>query len=317
MFPHEFDIVRYTQEFRHLWDNFVKTSKNGTFLFLRDYMDYHSDIFDDSSYIFFRKGRPYCLLPGCEIGTEYSSHAGLTYGGFIMGKDCTAECILKIFNLLIQTLKRNKFSTFTYKVIPYIYHKIPSEEDLYALFRNNAKLIVRNISTTIDMRSMRKLKKDRREALRRSAKNELYVREYEDYHKFWDLLESNLLIKYHTLPVHTREQISKLAQSFPDNIRLYCSFIGEEMVAGVVCYITETTIHTQYIASTPKGRKMGAVDCIIHHLINEYRAKDYLDFGISCEDNGRFLNESLIYWKEGFGGRAVCYDIYSVPLSDL
>lgn len=314
MFPHEFDIVRYSPEFKDLWDNFVKTSKNGTFLFQRNYMDYHSDVFDDSSYIFFRKGKPYCLLPGCDIGVEYSSHAGLTYGGLIMGESCTTEGILKVFDLLAQTLRNKGFTNLTYKVIPYIYHKMPSEEDLYAIFRNNAKLIIRNISTTIDLSRHQEFKKDRREALRKGERQGLIVTRSCNFNKFWDLVENNLMIKYHTFPVHSREEITRLAQSFPENIKLYCSYIGDEMVAGVVCYITETTLHTQYISSSPNGRKCGAVDYIINYLIEEYSNKNYLDFGISCEDGGRFLNESLIYWKEGFGGRGVCYDIYSVPI---
>ena len=41
----------------------------------------------------------------------------------------------------------------------------------------------------------------------------------------------------------------------------------------------------------------------------------YFDFGISTEHNGRLLNEGLIYQKEGFGGRGICYDTYEYTLS--
>jgi hypothetical protein len=36
----------------------------------------------------------------------------------------------------------------------------------------------------------------------------------------------------------------------------------------------------------------------------------YLDFGKSTETHSDILNENLIYQKEGFGARAVCYDTY-------
>ena len=42
-----FEIRRYTSGDKALWDQFVAQSKNGTFLFFRDYMDYHADRFCD------------------------------------------------------------------------------------------------------------------------------------------------------------------------------------------------------------------------------------------------------------------------------
>ena len=44
-------------------------------------------------------------------------------------------------------------------------------------------------------------------------------------------------------------------------------------------------------------------------------AVEYLDFGISTEQDGKWLNEGLIFQKEGFGGRAVCYDQYALRLT--
>ena len=46
-----FEIERYTPAKKDEWDQFVRQSKNGTFLFLRDYMDYHSDRFADFSLV--------------------------------------------------------------------------------------------------------------------------------------------------------------------------------------------------------------------------------------------------------------------------
>ena len=36
---------------RAAWDAFVRASKNGNFLFLRDYMEYHRDRFEDASLV--------------------------------------------------------------------------------------------------------------------------------------------------------------------------------------------------------------------------------------------------------------------------
>lgn len=42
-------IRKYTPADKAQWDKFVETSRNGTFLFRRDFMDYHADRFADHS----------------------------------------------------------------------------------------------------------------------------------------------------------------------------------------------------------------------------------------------------------------------------
>ncbi len=57
-------ICRYTLNKQTEWDDFVKVSKNGTFLFLRAYMDYHSDRFQDHSLMFYNeKNKLIAVLP--------------------------------------------------------------------------------------------------------------------------------------------------------------------------------------------------------------------------------------------------------------
>ena len=58
---------------------------------------------------------------------------------------------------------------------------------------------------------------------------------------------------------------------------------------------------------------MGALDGLFAHLITQvYATKSYFDFGISTEQGGRYLNEGLIFQKEGFGARTVVYDAYEI-----
>ena len=57
------------------------------------------------------------------------------------------------------------------------------------------------------------------------------------------------------------------------------------------------------------------LDLLFDYLINhEYTNYPYFDFGQSTENMGSVLNESLIFQKEGFGGRGMCYDIYEYEL---
>ena len=71
-----------------------------------------------------------------------------------------------------------------------------------------------------------------------------------------------------------------------------------------------------YMGSGDKGRKIGALDFLIGTLMEKYSTtKRYFDFGISNENEGRFLNEGLCAQKEDFGGRTVAYDQYKLDLT--
>ena len=64
-----------------------------------------------------------------------------------------------------------------------------------------------------------------------------------------------------------------------------------------------------------EGKELGVLDLLFDYLINqEYTNYPYFDFGQSTEQMGNYLNESLIFQKEGFGGRGMCYDIYEYGL---
>lgn len=309
------EIKRYNPDLKELWDDFVESSKNGTFLFKRDYMDYHSDRFQDHSFLIYRKGKLYCLLPANIREDTLYSHQGLTYGGLVMSNKCTTQGILDVFEFLLKYISKESIKYFIYKPIPYIYSCLPAQEDLYALFRNEAVIIVRNVSTTIFRPDSIKFIKDRRAAIRKAIANEVLVKESKDYISFWNILNQNLSTKYGTSSVHSLKEIELLASRFPDNIKLFSAYKNEKMIGGVVCYITKKVVHTQYISADPYGKSIGAIDLIIDHLLNqEFIGIPYFDFGISNEDNGRYLNQTLIYQKEGFGGRAVCYDTYQITL---
>ena len=85
------------------------------------------------------------------------------------------------------------------------------------------------------------------------------------------------------------------------------------IVAGTVMYVTDNVAHSQYIAASEQGRDYGALDLLFSKLITDvFAAHRYFDFGISTEQGGRFLNEGLMFQKEGFGARAVVYDTYEI-----
>ena len=114
-------------------------------------------------------------------------------------------------------------------------------------------------------------------------------------------------------PVHSVEEMRLLKSRFPDNIALYVARNRQKtIVAGILLYVTEKVIHSQYISATEAGKDIGAIDAIMQEILQTKNI--FFDFGVSTENNGKYLNESLIFQKEGFGGRAICYDTYEYTI---
>lgn len=310
------EIRRYRREDKELWNSFVSKARNATFLFDRNYMDYHADRFDDNSFMFYHKGKLKAVLPANVAGDTLYSHQGLTYGGLLLDKKATVEDVLECFDSLNSWLRENCISKVVYKALPWIYQQYPSEEDLYALtWKCKAQLISRDISSSIVIDNKLKFAESRKSGIRKALSLNIEVGESNDVDGFWHVLEDNLGNRYNAKPVHTANEMKLLMSRFPNNIKLYVAKMNGEIVGGTLIYVTPQVVHTQYISASVEGKKHGALDLLFDYIINKVYANcRYFDFGKSTEQGGAYLNEPLIFQKEGFGGRGVCYDWYQWEL---
>ena len=311
-----YNVELYTPERKKEWNIFIENAKNSTFLFDRNYMDYHADRFQDFSLMIYRKNKLYALLPANKKNDVLYSHQGLTYGGLIMSKKSTTLEVIETFQAINSFLKEQNIDKVIYKPIPYIYHQVPSQEDLYALFKTtDARIIGRNISSTIYQENKIKFIESRKSGIRKALSNGITIQESNDYAAFWDILNTNLKNKYGVSPVHSLSEITLLQSRFPKNIKLYLACKDNKALGGTVLYLTPRVIHTQYISASIEGKELGVLDLLFDFLINhEYTSFTIFDFGQSTENMGNVLNESLIFQKEGFGGRGMLYDIYEYNL---
>lgn len=279
-------------------------------------MEYHSDRFEDFSLMVFDDTKKLiALLPANRKKDILYSHQGLTFGGFLVDDNMKTEIMLKIFDSLKIFLKEKNIEKVVYRCIPYIYHIKPSEEDRYALFKNDAKLIRRDVTSTIDLTEQVRYSKGRKWTISRAKKESIQTFKSDDYEIFWKLLTSVLEANHKAKPTHTLEEIKKLVHLFPKNIKLFLAKKDERIVSGALIYENQNIVHTQYLANSTEGKEVGALDLLLDYLIKDiYKNKKYFDFGISNEDSGRYLNTGLIAQKEGFGARAVVHDFYELEI---
>lgn len=309
-----YSIEIYQPKFKSAWNTFVTHSKNATFLFQRDFMEYHQDRFEDFSLMVFKKGKLVGLLPANRVEDELHSHQGLTYGGLLLLKDVKFETVLHSFEVLLKFLEEHKITTLYLKEIPAIYHRIPSEEVHYLNFILNAQLVRRDTLSVIDNQHQIKFSGSRREGIKRAQKHELRIVNDDDFKAFWNtILKINLSIKHNAEPVHSLEEILWLKEKFPQNIKQFNVYQGQQIVAGATIFETKNVAHCQYISGNGDKNNLGSLDALHDYLINEvYAEKRYFDFGTSNENNGKNINEGLQFWKEGFGARTMTQDFYKI-----
>lgn len=333
----EYRIRRYRPEDKEMWDGFVKTARNATFLFERGYMDYHADRFRDCSWMAFKGDRLVALLPAnLDSEDTLHSHQGLTYGGWILPPShLDGADLLDVFTEAVNVWRSEGIRELDYKPFPWIYCRQPSEEDIYALFRLGAEVEEVNLSSAINLRAPIHYNKLRKRSLKKASALPFRIAETTDSKGFMRLVEECLSERHEARPVHSAEEIALLRDRFPDNIRMYglwldadayalsdgnatqkpAGFNPDGLQAGVMIYDTGTVAHAQYIASTPLGRELNLLTPLFDWLIRErYAERAYFDFGTSNEEHGRWLNAGLLRQKFSYGATGVAYRRFRLRL---
>ncbi|MFB0942535.1 MAG: GNAT family N-acetyltransferase [Patiriisocius sp.] len=307
-------VEKYTKENRLAWDTFISGAKNATFLFARDFMEYHSDRFTDYSLLVYKDDLLYAVLPANIVGDKLYSHKGLTYGSLVLSKSAKLLYTFEAFKALLAFLNAKAISTLELRNIPTFYNTMPSDELSYFLFKANATLIKRDALMVIDTSTKIKFQKNRREGINKAKRNGLTIAVEDNFEGFWnEILIPNLQKKHGVAPVHSLEEIQMLATKFPDHIKQVNVYKDNVIVAGTTLFLTKTTIHPQYVSGNSDKNAFGSLDLAYDYIINHFdSSKRYFDFNISSEENGTALNSGLIFWKESCGARTYVADNYLI-----
>jgi len=314
-----FTVEKYTKIHYQLWNEFVAQAKNATFLFHRDFMEYHQDRFEDFSLLIFDDTHDLiAVLPANVVGTIVFSHQGLTYGGIVTNETTKLADFIATTKAILVFLKSQKIEKLQFKEIPSIYCQKPADELQYLLFLMQGNLVRRDVLSVLDLKTNFSFSRDRKNGIKRGIKNNLVVKEESNFEAFWnEILIPNLAEKHQTKPVHSLEEIQFLHSKFPKNIRQFNVYQNDKIVAGTTIFESELVAHSQYISGNSDKNELGSLDFLHDYLIsNVFKEKKYFDFGISNENQGKNINEGLLYWKESFGARTFTQDFYEVEIQN-
>ncbi len=311
-----YTVRLYQKNDFELWNAFIEKAKNATFLFQRNFMEYHNDRFSDYSLIVESENKWTAVLPANVVENQVFSHQGLTYGGLVYDQKTDTEKVRMMWQTITEFLKQERKECLIYKPILSFYSQQSSDEMSYFLFKEKAAIYRKDLNLAIDFTKNWSVSKSKMKHFRRVAALDLEIRQDQNFELFWNsVLVPRLTEKHHTKPVHSLQEIEKLALQFPNNILQYNVYLEEEIVAGITLFHFGNGIKSQYGATTILGEKSRALDFLFINLIEDFKNKvSFFDMGTVTEDNELGYNAGLLKQKEELGCSVYTQDFYKLKL---
>lgn len=312
----KYTVKKYNSSDFALWNDFVAEAKNATFLFHRDFMEYHSDRFEDFSLLVFEDEKLRAILPANKRENAVYSHQGLTYGGLVFLSKLKAEKAEVILDEILFFLKENKIETFYYKPIPGFYFSEGNAVIDFFLLKRGAVLERKEMNLAVNLSAPLKISKSKMKHFRRIENLDLDIVEEENFDPFWEkVLEPRLLEKFNTKPVHSKEEITLLKTKFPLSIKQFSAYKDDEIIAGITIFETKNVIKSQYGATSKTGEEFRALDFLFINLIHKYKrkGKQFFDMGIVNSDTEDY-NAGLLKQKEELGCSVYSQDFYKIEI---
>jgi hypothetical protein len=314
-------VAAFTPDRADEWDALVAAAPMGTFLHTRRFLSYHGDRFADASLLLAdERGTVQAVLPAAIDPADprrVVSHPGATYGGLVHDGELNGERAVDALRAVCDHYAERGHAVLRYKPVPHIYHRSPSQDDIWALGELGAVRAGCDLSCAIDLAARRPPSARRVRSLAKARREDVQVSEDAGaLPALWAVLEATLERRHGARPVHSIEEIVRLNERFPDAIRPVVALLDGEVVAGAVLFGMATVVHTQYLAATEAGAATSALDAVIDRSIAYAREAGarYFDFGISPGPGRRGLSPGLYRWKAEFGGGGVLYEQYEQPL---
>ncbi len=314
------ELVSYESRHAETWDAFCNGAANATFLHTRRFLSYHGERFNDLSLLVMDTGKLIGVFPAAQALSDPElvvSHPGITYGGLAHQGKLAGNRMIEALEAIVGHYAKAGYRGLQYKPLPFIYGRMPAEDDLYALFRLGAQRVRCDLSCSIDLAAARRpLSERRRRGLKKAQAAVTHSSNPSLLGELWPVIAQNLARKHDARPVHSLEELILLQERFPQQIQIHCALMAGVVEAGVVFFNTPRVWHAQYIAASEAAYEVSALDAVFDAAIVEAQQAGalYFDFGTSNEESGKVLNDGLYRFKSEFGGGGVAHEFYELDL---
>lgn len=326
----KFQVIKYSEDCTNDWDEFVINSLNGTIFHERKFINYHpKDRFKDDSLMFFDKEKLVAVFPAATIINSENkkilkSHPGTSYGGLVISEKISLKNSFQLIESLETYALENEYNYIEFRSAEKIFLDNMIDQLEFALVRNSYIREAEELSTYYDLKSYWDLAEDDlilkfnnkskskvRQNIYKGINSDFtskFLENEEEYQDFYKILCSNLL-KHNTKPVHSYQEMLNLLNSYPDRVKIFGVFQENNqqsnlMSAFLIFKVNHNSWHIFYSALDYNFQNQRPQNFCLYSLI-KYLAgqKDhFLNFGISTEQGGKFINWGLFEFKESFNG---------------
>lgn len=298
----------------------MSQSKNATFLFYRDFMDYHQDRFLDYSFMIYKNDVLVAIFPANKKEMDLYSHQGLTYGGLIFRNATELDEKKALYLYLLKFLEAETVKSLTIKPMPEFYSSENSEVFNYASIENRISIVKKNRVLAIDYHSEFKIHKTKVKRFKKMQSSGFQIKEsVSEFEVFWTIvLIPRLLEKHNSNPVHSLSEIKALKKQFQHHIFQYNIYDQEEILAGITIFKKGQVVKSQYGIASEQGEKSYALDMLFVYLIQKYRDEGmhYFSMGTVNDDSHLGYSKGMLKQKQEFGCKTYVQEILKLHIND-
>lgn len=309
------EVVKYTEEWKERWDEFVLNSNNGTMFQMQKFFDYHAPgKFTFDHLMFLEDGKLIAVLPGSMVGEMFESPIGASYGSIVTG-DINFQMTMDIVFALLEYAKKNGINEILLTAAPMIYDKYQNQNLEFALLWQGFNYSLHYISSAIKMDKDRDIIQRFRPTIRRNIRKTLRdknirVEINERYDEFYPILLDNKA-RHDVKPTHSYEDLLKLKELMPEYLKLFMVYYKDKPIGGSLMFFPNEVVALcfynmliyDYAEFKPIQRVMYEV--VKYCTDNGYQ---YVDIGVSQDtkaENPMTPSMSLIDFKEKFDAKTI------------
>jgi hypothetical protein len=308
------DVVRYTDEWKDRWDQFVLKSNNGTMFHLQRFLSYHKKgRFEWHHLLFVNKKEIVALLPGAMMGTTIESPIGASYGSFVTA-DIDFATALELVDTFSDYCRDRHFERALLTPPPFIYQKVISQNIDYALayrgftydkhyISHAIRLDHRDFVTGFQSTARRYIHKYLRE-------HPLRVEISDDYESFYPILVNNKA-RHGVIPTHTLEELLRLKKLLPENLVLFLVYKANKPIAGSLMFVCNGQVALCfYNMLLYEYEQYNPIHVVMYEVMKWATEKGFgwVDIGVSQDTNAENHMTpalTLIRFKEKFDAHGI------------
>jgi len=317
------EVVKYSEQYRNKWDEFVRNSNNGTMFHLQKFFDYHTEgKFNFNHLMVIDKGNIAALLPGSIVDNNiFESPIGASYGSLVLG-DISFKKTMDIVSTVLNYGKENGLGGFLLTAAPMIYDKFQTQSLEFALLWQGFKYELHYISSAIHLDKNRdiieRFRPTIRRNIRKSLKNtDIRVEINDRYDEFYPILIENKS-RHDVKPTHTLEDLLKLKKLLPDALKLFMVYFKDKPIGGsVMFYPNQQVALCFYNMLLYDYAEYKPIQRVMYELVKDATESgyQYVDIGVSQDtkaENPMTPSMGLIDFKEKFDAKTIMRNTLSI-----